>query len=89
MRRLSKTVADKWLAVRDRLFFEQFVDIFYIIERIIEIELQCRRFAQLIAHTLGELVAYRLSAFIDAVDHFLTFVRREYRQICARDRKIG
>lgn len=61
--------------------FQQFVDSFQIVQRVVHEELQFGDDAQLMTHTGAQLEAYGLHVPIDVLDDFFAPLRGEYAEV--------
>ena len=68
---------------------EQIVDVLNIVERIVDIEIQFRHLAQLIAHALRQVVAHRFGVGRNVVHNGIGLITGKHAQIHPSDAQVG
>ena len=71
------------------LFLEQFVDVRYVVERIVDEEFEFGYNAQLVPHVLSQLEADSLDVGVDVGEQLFGFLRGEYAEIRLANAQVG
>ena len=68
---------------------QEFIDVFNIIQRVVDEELQLRNDTQLLSHACAQFVANLPLVVIDVLHNLLGAFAGEYTQVSTTDAKVG